>query len=89
MIIDSHCHIFPESFQDRRTQLTQLDKSFKSLFENPKASLGTTQQLIVDMDRDCVDISVIMGIGWTDKNVGKEANDHIIQSVKELSLIHI
>ena len=83
MIIDSHCHIFPESFQDRRILLTQLDKSFKSLFENPKASLGTTQQLIVDMDRDCVDISVIMGIGWTDKNVGKEANDHIIQSVKE------
>ena len=83
MIIDSHCHIFPENFQSRRTRLTELDKSFKSLFGDPKASLATTQQLISDMDRDCVDISVIMGIGWTDKNLGKEANAHIIQSVQE------
>ena len=35
------------------------------------------------MDRDHVDISVIMGIGWTDKNIAKEANNHIIQATKE------
>ena len=78
MIIDSHCHIFPESFQDRRTELTQLDETFKSLFENPRTTLATTPQLIADMDRDHVDISVIMGIGWTDKDIAQEANDHII-----------
>ena len=82
MIIDSHCHIFPESFQDRRTELTQLDETFKSLFENPRTTLATTPQLIADMDRDRVDISVIMGIGWTDKDIAQEANDHIIQATK-------
>ena len=83
MIIDSHCHIFPESFQDRRTELTQLDETFKSLFENPRTTLATTPQLIADMDRDHVDISVIMGIGWTDKDIAQEANDHIIQATKD------
>ena len=81
MVIDSHCHILPPSFAQRRSELQSRDVTFASLFATPKALMASADTLVDDMDRDGLAWSVVMGMGWADRDVAVEANDYIIQSV--------
>ena len=83
MIVDAHCHIFPESFSRRRAELATQDATFAALFSNPKSHLATTSELIRDMDQDGVDLSVVMGMGWTSQATSREVNDFLIQARQE------
>ena len=82
MIIDFHTHIFPPPFRELREEYTRQDKTFADLFSSPHSQLVTAEELVTAMDEAQVDVSVVMGVGWTDKGVAMEANDYIIQSVK-------
>ncbi len=42
--------------------------------------MATAEELVQAMDEAHVDISVVMGIGWTDMRLAVEANDYIIES---------
>ena len=44
--------------------------------------MATAEDLIHAMDEDGVDRSVAMGIGWTDPGLARDANDYIIESVR-------
>ena len=81
MIVDSHCHIFPESFPDRHAQLAARDSTFSSLFPLPGARMATADALVQDMDGAGVDWAVVMGMGWTDLALAREVNDYIIGSI--------
>ena len=81
MLIDSHCHIAPPDFPSRRAELATRDATFASMFSNPRARLATADTLVEDMDRDGVERAVVMGVGWCEREVAREANDYIIQSV--------
>lgn len=81
MIIDFHTHIFPPAFSANRARYAKADATFGALYADPKARIATADDLIKAMDEDGVDLSVVMGIGWTDRGVAKEANDYIIDSV--------
>ncbi|MCE2466176.1 MAG: amidohydrolase [Dehalococcoidia bacterium] len=81
MIIDFHTHIFPPVFRDVRQRYLELDATFAALYSNPKAKLATSGELVASMDEAEVDKSVVMGVGWTNPEVAKEANDYIIESV--------
>ena len=81
MIIDFHTHIFPPSFRADRGEYVGRDITFAALFANPKARLATVDELIEAMDAARVDVAVVMGVGWTDRDTAIEANDYIIRSV--------
>ena len=81
MVIDSHCHILPPDFPQRRADLLNRDATFASLFSNPQAPMATAERLIASMDRDGVERAVVMGMGWTDPSLAREVNDYIIASV--------
>ena len=81
MVIDSHCHILPPGFQSRRSQLSLRDDTFAGILASDNAMLASAETLLADMDRDGVEHSVVMGMGWTDFQVAQEANDYIIESV--------
>ena len=81
MVIDSHCHILPPSFQKRRSELSRRDATFGSLLSRDDAVLADVEALLVDMDRDGVEHSVVMGMGWTDFRLAQEANEYIIEAV--------
>ena len=81
MIIDFHTHIFPAAFLEQREKYALRDATFASLFSNPRAKLATAQELIAAMDEARVDMAVVMGIGWKDKGMAREANEYIMQSV--------
>ncbi len=82
MIIDFHTHIFPPWLQDQRERYLERDTTFGELYADPKARLATADDLVGAMDEDGVDVSVTMGIGWTDEGLAREANDYIIESVR-------
>jgi len=43
--------------------------------------MATAERLIRRMDEDGVDVSVVMGIGWTDIELAHAANDYLIEAV--------
>ena len=82
LIVDFHTHIVPPSFLERRGEIARRDVTFRTLFSDPRARLATAGELVSAMDRSGVDVSVAMGIGWTDKDVAREANDYVIQATE-------
>ena len=83
MVIDAHCHILPPSFGVRRAEIAQRDATFAALLSNPDARIASAQDLLAAMDRDGIERAVVMGIGWTDQKIAAEANDYIIQAVRD------
>ena len=82
MIVDFHTHIFPDDVRRRRDRYLKTDSTFAELYADPRARMATAEDVIMAMDRDGVDASVVMGIGWTDPGLAREANDYIIDSVR-------
>ena len=81
MVTDFHTHIFPPwSPQERQRHLAR-DATFGELYADPSVKLATTDDLLRAMDEDGVDRAVVLGIGWTDEGLAREANDYIIESV--------
>lgn len=81
MIVDFHTHIFPDHFREARNNLISRDATFRELFSNPRSKIATAEELIEIMDRDHVDVSVVMGVGWVDVSIARDANDYIIESI--------
>ena len=81
MLVDFHTHVLPPEFRDKRSEYAARDATFSELLGNPRARIATADELIEAMDRDGVDVSVVMGLGWTDHRMARDANDYIIESV--------
>ena len=82
MVIDFHTHVFPAWLRDQRRRYLERDATFGELYADPKAKMATAEDLLEAMDEDGVDTSVVMGIGWTDPGLAREANDYVIESVR-------
>lgn len=82
MIIDFHAHIFPDNVCSDRTRYLELDATFEHLYSDPKARLSSAELLVERMDRDGVDISVTLGMGWQVHEFAVEANDYILESAR-------
>lgn len=81
MVIDFHTHIFSPRIKSNRDRYVEADPSFALLYSNKKAKLATAEDLIASMDRDGVDISVVLNIGWTTHELCVETNDYIMESI--------
>ncbi len=80
MIIDFHSHVFPPQIKKNRSRYIDSDPCFAILYSNKDAKLATADELIASMDRNRVDISVILNIGWTTHELCVETNDYILES---------
>jgi predicted TIM-barrel fold metal-dependent hydrolase len=80
MLIDFHTHIVPPRVKQDRDMYTG-DPLFRLLYGSPKAKLATAEDLIASMDRNGVDISVALNIGWSSAALCAETNDYIMESV--------
>ena len=81
MIIDFHTHIFPPQIKKNRSKYIDSDPCFAILYSNKDAKLTTADELIDSMDRDGVDISVIVNYSWTTHELCVETDDYILESV--------
>ncbi|MBI3930626.1 MAG: amidohydrolase [Chloroflexi bacterium] len=81
MIIDFHTHVFPPRIKQNRAKYIDSDSSFASLYSLSDSKLATADELIAGMDKDGIDISVILNIGWTTHELCVETNDYILESI--------
>lgn len=82
MIIDFHTHIFPPRMRENRDRYVQRDRTLAALYASPRARMASAEDLIAVMDEDGIDAAVTMGIGWSDYDTAREANDYIIDATR-------
>ncbi|MFC1967203.1 amidohydrolase family protein [Chloroflexota bacterium] len=81
MIIDFHTHVFSPWIKQNRGRYVDRDPNFALLYADGKARMATTDELIESMDKNGVDISVIVNYGWSTHDLCVETNDYILESV--------
>jgi predicted TIM-barrel fold metal-dependent hydrolase len=81
MIIDFHTHVLPPRIKKDRSFYVRTDQAFAQIYSSEKAKIATAENLINSMDRDGVDISVIVNYSWTTHDLCVETNDYILESV--------
>jgi hypothetical protein len=81
VIIDFHTHIFPPRIMAKRERYLGRDPLFDQLYSNPKAKIVTAEEVIESMDRDGIDISVVLSIGWSSHELCCETNDYILEAI--------
>jgi len=82
-VIDAHCHIFPEDFQERRGELLSRDATFSELFSKGRPMMASAPTLISAMDQNGISWAVVMGIGWSDFTLAQEANGYLMRAVAD------
>lgn len=82
MIIDFHTHIHPPEIRANRTEYLKRDSTFRALYSDSKIKLASIEDLLNSMELNGVDLSVIMGVGWSDLELAKYSNDYIAESVR-------
>lgn len=81
MIIDFHTHVLPPRIKKDRSPYVNADRAFGQIYSNEKAKIATAEDLIDSMDRDGVDIAVIVNYSWTTHELCVETNDYILESI--------
>ena len=80
MIIDFHAHLYPPSFTVRREEIMGRDKTYADLFSNPKAKTAFGPEIVIAMEKANVDVTVVVGFGWTDPDIAREANSYLLSA---------
>ncbi|MFC1918370.1 amidohydrolase family protein [Chloroflexota bacterium] len=81
MIIDFHTHIVPPGIKNNRSKYIDKDPCFATLYSSPNTKLATADELIASMDKEEIDISVVLNYGWTTHELCIETNDYILESI--------
>ncbi len=68
--------------RERRDLYIERDRTFAALYADPRARMASAEDLIAAMDENGVDVAVAMGIGWSDYDTAREANDYIIEAAE-------
>ena len=80
-VIDFHTHVFPPWLRDDRERYLSRDATLGELYTSPRARMATAEDLVEAMNEDGIDVSVVLGIGWTDEGLARETNDYVIEAV--------
>jgi uncharacterized protein len=81
MVIDFHTHIVPPKIRDNRSDYVDRDACFGLLYSEEKAKLVTADELVKNMDKEGVDMSVALNLGWVSHEICVETNDYILESM--------
>jgi predicted TIM-barrel fold metal-dependent hydrolase len=81
MIIDFHAHALPPQIKQDRRRCIKADSAFAQIYGDNKIKVATADDLIENMDKDGVDVSVIVNYGWSTHELCVETNDYILESV--------
>ena len=82
MIIDVHTHIFPPDIVMHRERYCTRDAWFDALYRNPRAYMATVEDLIAEMDRSGVDMSLTCSFGWRDTGLIEETNNYVLDAIQ-------
>lgn len=81
MIVDFHTHILPLRVKEKRQEYIKKDRNFATIYSGDNIKIATVDELIASMDRDGIDISVILNYGWSTQALCVEINDYIMEAM--------
>ena len=81
MIIDSHTHIVPPRIKNNPSKYIDSDPCFAILYSSANPKLATADELLASMDKEGIDISIVLNLGWTKQELCVETNDYILESI--------
>jgi len=81
MIIDFHTHALPPQVKNNRSRYVEKDPAFAEIYAREKAAIATSEDLIASMDREGIDISLVVNYGWSTHELCVETNDYILESI--------
>ena len=81
MIIDFHTHIFPKAIREDREKYFPTEPAFKLLYSSSGSKLVGAKEIVVAMDEQGVDRSVVFGFPWKDSATFKIQNDYVMEVV--------
>ena len=81
MIIDFHTHLFPKQVRNNKRSYFRSEPAFKLLYESPGSRLVGAEELLIAMDENQVDKSVVFGFPWKNSDTVKMHNDYVIEMV--------
>ena len=73
----------PPEFSSERKRFRSLDATLRELFTDDPGGMATGSQLVEQMDKAGIDVSVAVGYGWTDAGVARTSNDYILDEARE------
>ncbi len=79
-VVDFHTHVFPPWLRERRDEFLSHDRTFGLLYASLKARMATAEELVASMEVSDVDVAVMAGIGWTDRDLARRCNDYLLES---------
>jgi uncharacterized protein len=79
MIIDFHAHALPPAVKNDRTPYLVKDAAFAAIYSSAKVKIATAEDLIVSMDQNGVDFSVIVNYSWSTHAFCVETNNYILE----------
>ena len=80
MTIDFHTHIFSSRVIEHREEYVRCDACFAEIYASSRAKMITAEELIASMDKEGIEASVILNIGWCNHQICVETNDYIMES---------
>ncbi len=79
-IIDAHTHILPDEFRNDPNKALLADDTFRELFSSTVNRTASADLLISEMELADVGMSIVLGYGWTNKDVARVANDYLLDA---------
>ena len=67
--------------REKRDSYVSRDPCFQLLYSDPKAKMATADDIVDNMDKEGIDISVVVNIGWASHELCCETNDYIMDSI--------
>jgi hypothetical protein len=82
MVIDFHTHIFPPYFREKRDAFFSQEPAFEALYRSSTSRLASKEELLLTMEEQGIQRSVIFGFPWEKAEHFRRHNDFIVESVQ-------
>jgi uncharacterized protein len=79
--VDAHVHIFPPEMIRGRESYLSRDRRFAALYADPRARMASAEEVVAEMDRTGIAMSVVFGFPFRDQGLCLAVNDYVLEAV--------
>ena len=79
-LVDAHVHIFPPEIVRDRAAFLPRDRRFAELNTDPRARMATAEEVVAEMDRTGVALSVVFGFPFANQGLCRLVNDYVLDA---------
>ncbi len=80
--VDSHVHVFPPEITRDKDAYLASDSRFVALYGSSDARMATAEEVLGQMDRSSIQLSIIFGFAFADIGLCRLANDYVLEAVR-------